>query len=134
MRLLTYPLLILVLSVPAIAQELYCGPNGKMTLRTTLGFGLNRKSGGKVTTSQWKTFLRTEVTPRFPEGFTVIQTNGQWRMANGRVELEKSRMLIVDRDDSPQLRQSVSEIVDIYKRKYDQEAVFWETARVCAGF
>ena len=60
-----------------IPTETVCGPLGTSYMRTTLYFGLNRKAGN-ISESQWKSFLRDEVTPRFPQGLTVWQAGGQW--------------------------------------------------------
>ena len=53
-------------------------------MRTTLYFGLTHRAG-RVSESQWQAFLREEVTPRFPDGLTVWQTDGQWRKSDGRI-------------------------------------------------
>jgi hypothetical protein len=119
-------------SAPPAAQR-ECGPLGTPLARTTLYFGLNRKSG-TVSEGEWKAFLRDQVTRRFPKGFTVWEANGQWRMADGRIAHERSKVLLVVHDETPELRQNVSEIIDAYKRMFEQESVLWETARVCAAF
>ena len=58
-------------------SERTCAP-GAAHMRTTLYFGLAHPLG-KVSESQWQAFLREEVTPRFPDGLTVWQADGQWR-------------------------------------------------------
>jgi hypothetical protein len=118
-------------SPPAAQRE--CGPLGTPYTRTTLYFGLNRKSG-TVKTSEWNAFVRDQVTTRFPQGFTVWEANGQWRMADGRIAHERSKVLLLVHDESPELREKVSEVVNTYKRMFEQESVLWETARVCAAF
>ena len=110
-----------------------CGPQGTALAQTTLYFGLNRKSG-TVSAAEWKAFLRDQVTTRFPQGFTVWEANGQWRKADGRIARERSKVLLLVHDDSPELRKNVSAIIDAYKRMFEQESVLWETAHVCASF
>lgn len=116
----------------AAAQE-PCGALGAAHTRTTLYFGLNR-ADGRVTASQWKSFVREEVTPRFPQGLTVWEAGGQWRKADGRIVRERSKVLLLVHDDSPSVRGAIAAIVERYKRMFAQEAVLWETARVCAAF
>jgi Protein of unknown function (DUF3574) len=110
-----------------------CGDIGTLQTRTTLYFGLNRK-GGNVTEAQWQAFLRDEVTPRFPQGFTVWQADGQWRRADGVIEHEHSKVLRLVHEDTPTQHAALAELIGRYKRAYQQESVLWETGSVCAAF
>jgi hypothetical protein len=116
-----------------IATETVCGPLGSSYMRTTLYFGLNRKAGN-ISESQWKAFLRAEVTPRFPQGLTVWQAGGQWRRSDGMIVRERSKVLLLVHDDKPEVRTAVASIIERYKQLFEQESVLWETARVCAAF
>ena len=41
-------------------------------------------------------FLATEVTPRFPGGFTVIDAKGQWRApGSDRISKERTKLLMI---------------------------------------
>jgi hypothetical protein len=102
-------------------------------MRTTLYFGLTHRSGN-VTESQWQAFLRNEVTPRFPQGLTVWEANGQWRRSDGRIARERAKVLLLVHDDTPPVRAALTAIVGAYKSTFQQESVLWETARVCAAF
>jgi hypothetical protein len=115
------------------APEAVCGPLGAAYVRTTLYFGLNRKAGN-ISATQWKSFLREEVTPRFPQGLTVWEAGGQWRRADGTIVRERSKVLLLVHDDSAPVRDAVSAIIGRYKQRFEQESVLWETARVCAAF
>jgi hypothetical protein len=102
-------------------------------MRTTLYFGLNRR-GGNVTDGQWKSFVRDEVTARFPQGLTVWEAGGQWRRSDGAIVRERSKILLLVHDDNPAVHGSIRSIVERYKRLFEQESVLWETARICAVF
>jgi len=102
-------------------------------MRTTLYFGLNRKMGN-VRAAQWRNVLRDHVTPRFPQGLTVWEANGQWRREDGVIAREKAKVLLLVHDDSQAVHDSINSIIESYKHLYDQESVLWETARVCAAF
>ena len=110
-----------------------CGQLGSNHMRTTLYFGLSHPSGS-ISESQWQTFLRTEVTPRFPDGLTVWEANGQWRRSDGKIGRERAKVLLLVHEESPSVRQAISAIVASYKRSFRQESVLWETAPVCAAF
>jgi hypothetical protein len=111
-----------------------CGPAGSGYMRTTLYFGLNKKSEGTVSKREWTNFLRDHVTTRFPQGFTVWEADGQWRLATGRIQREQSKVLLIVHDETAAVRVKIAEIIDQYKRSFEQESVLWETARVCASF
>ena len=96
-------------------------------------FGLTRPAG-KISEAEWQTFLRDEVTPRFPEGLTVIEADGQYRRADGTIQREPSKVLVILHDDKPSTRKALEELVVSYKKAFKQESVLWETARVCAAF
>jgi hypothetical protein len=66
---------------------------GKEMLRTELYFGIARRGGGTVGDDEWRAFLRDEITPRFPDGLTVLDARGQWRGHDG--ELIRSRVVMV---------------------------------------
>jgi hypothetical protein len=110
-----------------------CGPLGSAHMRTTLYFGLTHRAG-RVSESQWQTFLREEVTPRFPDGLTVWQADGQWRRPDGRISRERAKVLLLVHEESAAVRATLAALVESYKHSFQQESVLWETARVCAAF
>ena len=63
--------------------------------RCELFFGQSIPGGGEVSPAQWQAFVDREVTPRFPQGLTVLQAQGQWRNAQGHIEREASRVLVL---------------------------------------
>jgi len=110
-----------------------CGPAGTAHVRTTLYFGLTRPTG-RVSEDEWRTFLRQQVTPRFPDGLTVWEAQGQWRRSDGRISRERSKVLLLVHDDTVLARATLGEIVTAYKQRFEQESVLWESSSVCATF
>ena len=110
-----------------------CGPTGIAHVRTTLYFGLTRPTG-RVSEDEWRNFLRQQVTPRFPEGLTVWEAQGQWRRSDGRVARERSKVLLLVHDDTALARATLGELVTAYKQRFEQESVLWESSSVCATF
>lgn len=101
-------------------------------VRETLYFGLSRR-GGVVSETDWRKFLKEEVTPRFPDGLTVVDAHGQWRGAARLVVRERSKVLLVEHPDTEAARRSVEAIIAAYKKAFDQESVLWESEKVCAA-
>jgi Protein of unknown function (DUF3574) len=109
-----------------------CGASSASQIRTTLYFGLARPKGS-VSELEWQLFLRDEVTPRFPEGLTAWGAEGQWRSAAGAIDHEQSKVLLVVHAHTAAARQSVHAVIEAYRKKFEQESVLWESARVCAA-
>lgn len=107
-----------------------CGTATAAQVRTTLYFGSARPKGS-VSELEWQIFLRDEVTARFPEGLTVWDAHGQWRGSSGSVEHERAKVLLLVHPDTPAARQSVTAVIERYRKAFDQESVLWETSRVC---
>jgi hypothetical protein len=99
-----------------------------------LYLGHSKPGGGEVTESEFKSFLHEAVTPRFPQGLTVVHASGQWRMADGRISSERTTILELAHDASTADRVRIGEIVAEYKRRFRQESVLWLSHAVCAAF
>lgn len=88
---------------------------------------------GPVTPGQWTGFVEQTVTPRFPDGFTVWQADGQWRGESGKVEREASYVLNVVHAGSAADDQSFAAIIAAYKTQFQQQAVLRVQDEVCAN-
>ena len=108
-----------------------CGSATQSQVRTTLYFGMSRPTGA-VSELEWQLFLRDDVTPRFPEGLTVWDAQGQWKAKSG-IEQERSKVLLIVHPEGAAARSSVLALIDVYRKKFQQESVLWETARVCVA-
>ena len=109
-----------------------CGAATAAQVRTTLYFG-SAKPTGSVSELEWQLFLRDEVTSRFPEGLTVWDAEGQWRAPKGTIEHERSKVLLLVHPDTGAARQSVQDVIERYRKAFDQQSVLWETSRVCVA-
>ena len=95
-----------------------------------LFFGLGT-SDGIVSETAWARFLTEAVTPRFPDGLTVMEANGQWRGLGQRdVTVERARVVEIAHDDSPETDRRIGEVVSIYKHQHRQRSVMLTRARV----
>jgi len=110
-----------------------CAAPLKPALELNLYFGRDRQGRGEVSEAEWATFLAQEVTPRFPDGLSVINVAGQSRGATGPVEREKTKLLVVVVFDAPAHRAKVQAIVEAYNKRFGQHGVFRTEHVVCAG-
>jgi len=86
-----------------------------------LYFGIN-KPAGQVSERDFQWFLQQEVTPRFPDGLTVLDANGQFLGSKGIIK-EKTKLLILIHSNREEDKQEIQEIIDEYKTKFQQESV-----------
>jgi hypothetical protein len=90
---------------------------------------------GQVNDAAWKTFLDSEVSPRFPNGLTVFDASGQWRdPARGTVTRERSKVVLLVFRDDPHAQGRLHAIADAYKRRFNQRSVGIVLKPTCASF
>jgi hypothetical protein len=88
---------------------------------------------GAIGETEWRAFLDEEVTPRFPDGLSVIDIYGQYRNRQGAIGRERTKLLVIVVFDAPAHVARVQAIVDSYIRRYNQESVLRVERPVCAG-
>jgi hypothetical protein len=98
------------------------GRQGVLLISDTLFFGLST-ARGPVSEAEWSDFLRDIVTPRFPDGFTYWEANGQWRGADNRLVQERSMVLQIIHPDTFQAESAIQEIIHRYEAQFEQDAV-----------
>lgn len=93
-------------------------------VRTELFFGTARPDGA-VTDEEFKNFFDSEVTPRFPDGLTLLEGDGQFRGEDDVLIKEKSFILILlyPYETIKTSTLKIQRIREIYKKRFDQEAV-----------
>ena len=87
-----------------------------------------------VDDAAWDAFLKDTVTPRFPDGLTVLDALGQWRDSEGLVQKEHSKLLIIIVSPHPDNSHSISEVSEVYKRRFGQESVLQVVSNTCVSF
>ena len=95
-------------------------------MRTELYFGRSIPSGGKVSNAAWRKFVKTHVTPAFPEGSSVIDAKGQWRDSKtGKTISERSKVLVVlyKQQDQEATNQALEKVADAYIKQFHQQSV-----------
>ena len=99
-------------------------------------FGREKGDGAMVTEEEWSGFLADTVTPRFPDGLTVVDARGQWLdTSEGRLYVESTKLLnvLVPSGVTDVGLASVRAVSDEYKSRFDQQAVFYTTLPACAA-
>ena len=124
-------------AVDPCPDELY-GPGSEPWVRGELYFGLPSDDGAASGEERFGEFLDTEVTPRFPDGLTLLTGLGQWRSSStGEISQQESALLIIlyPADLSGETSARFEEIRDAYETQFDQESVLRAAAGpVCTSF
>lgn len=114
------------------------GVEAEPWVRSELFFGTTRPDGSEYTEEEWLAFLDDEVTPRFPDGLTVLTGIGQFLGSSGEVGRETSKVLIILYPAETAAESSVllEEIRDAYEEQFEQESVLRadDSAPVCTSF
>jgi hypothetical protein len=109
-------------------------PGTQALVRSELYFGRLRPDGTVVSDAEWRTFVAEEITPRFPDGFTVFDALGQYRGRDGQIVSEPTKVLLIVHGPDARRRGSVQELRDLYRRLFQQESVLLIESPAHAGF
>jgi hypothetical protein len=106
------------------AQPAAPGVDAQLFARTELYFGSERP-GPDVSRAEFAQFLDREITPRFPDGLTLLTGRGQFREADGAIVEETSFVLILfyPYEDRAEASALIEEIRRLYLEQFDQESV-----------
>ena len=102
--------------------------------RIELIFGLARKGRNEIGEEEWVAFLERVVTPRFPDGLTVFQGQGQWRSPAGIAVKEASRLLLIWAKPADDLEARIEALRDTWKAAQQQESVLRADGNSCVSF
>jgi hypothetical protein len=125
-------LLSICIATAGHAQPFEC--KGEQRQVAELWFG--RKIGDRiaVTESKWARFVDREITPRFPDGLSVVDAKGQWRDAErNKIVREPSKLVTIvlsGKGDNERLQA----IIDAYKRQFRQQSVGLVVRPACVAF
>jgi len=105
-------------------------------IRSELYFAVGNEDGtGIIDDAHWRAFLDAEVTPRFPDGLTVLDGYGQWRFQqDGRLVRQRCKVLVVLHDESAKRREDIEAIRLAWKRMTGHESVLWARGAVDVSF
>ncbi|WP_332641540.1 DUF3574 domain-containing protein [Brevundimonas sp.] len=125
---------VLALSACATEGGAACTTGSQAGSTAELYFGRNIGDQPGVSEADWRAFLDEEVTPRFPDGLTVIDAAGQWRSQSGAIGREASKVLVIVLSGRSDERARLDAIREAYKRRFRQEAVMLVERAACIAF
>ena len=97
-------------------------------LKSELYFGVGDRDdpASRIDEARWQGFLDREVTPRFPDGLTVLDAYGQW-LFRGRAAPERldSKVLVILHPDTPAERAKIDAVRSAWKTETGHQSVLW---------
>ena len=136
-RPLSVALAMLVLSTAARAELEVIPCDGALQAQQVaqLLFGRNVEDRARVSEADFNGFVVREVSPRFPEGFTVIDAAGQWRdKRRGTIVHEAAKIIEIVLPAGEDNRVKIDAIVEAYKLQFQQQSVGLIVAPACVRF
>lgn len=108
---------------------------GQLLARTELYFGRAKPDGSMVSDDEFRAFLDNIITPRFPNGLTVLSGAGQFRGSSGVITREGSMFVILlypsgEKESSAR----IEEIRGSYRKTFTQESVLRVDGESCVYF
>ncbi len=117
------------------ASLMGCRGDQQGMLAAELLFGRRIGDRGTVSEAEWARFLAREISPRFPDGLTVLDAAGHWRDATrNRIMREPSKVVLIVFRDDPQKQEDLNAIAAAYKRQFRQQSVGIVIKPACASF
>ena len=111
------------------ATKNYHSPKPILLTKDELYFGLLKPNGEEISETNWKQFINSQVTPRFPEGLTVLNADGQYMNT-----CEKAKLVVIIHANTPKDNRSISEVISHYKEAFQQQSVLRVTTSVTVLF
>ena len=119
---------------PAWSHTSSCPAGLDRFIEYRLFFGRSRQGVEVVSDAAWDAFLADEITPRFPDGLTVLDAAGQWRDSSGTVIRERAKLVIILAGPGGESLRHTEEIAEGFRRQFDQESVLRVIGETCVAF
>ena len=117
-----------------VDRALTCRGDLKPATTAELVFGRNIGDAPGVSDADWKDFVDQEVTPRFPDGLTVLDAAGQWRGTGEGITREASKVLLLVLTGAAGEHDKIEAVRSAYRTRFRQESVLLIERPACVGF
>jgi hypothetical protein len=119
----------------AMPHEQASCPAGQESLKTAqLFFGRNIGSKPGVSQADFQRFVDTELTPRFPDGLTIMEGGGQWRGSENQLIREAAKVVLIVLPKKGDAPARIDAVRTAYKKQFNQDAVLLITQPACVSF
>lgn len=140
LRLVLCSFLLLVVSTgcasqPSLVKNETNAVSDSLWTKEELYFGMDIPNGGTISEEEWNTFVASEITPRFPDGITILNGLGQYRYQTDTITKEPTKIVVIFfREHVEEQEKAIDGIISLYKQQFHQESVLRATSRVSVKF
>jgi hypothetical protein len=107
----------------------------KPMLVAELFFGRDIAGAAGVTDAEWDSFVADTLGRRFPDGFTVLDAQGQWFDPERRtVSREATKYVVIAAADSSRSLDDLDFVMKDYERRFHQQSVGLLLDHRCGAF
>jgi Protein of unknown function (DUF3574) len=92
-------------------------------IEAELFFGRNIAGGTEVSEEEFQSFVNKIITPRFPDGLTIVDGLGQFKDSTGQIIEEESKSVKLIFEDTVGNERLIDEIIETYIQQFNQESV-----------
>jgi hypothetical protein len=118
----------------AAAVDSGCGVGEHSAQAVQLFFGRNIGKSPGVSEADFDAFLEREISPRFPEGLSVIDTAGVWRGPDGIAVHELGKAVVIVLSGKSDDTERLSAVTAAYKARFAQDSVMTAQNQTCVAF
>ena len=97
-------------------------------------FGRAVAGRANVSDAEWAVFAASELTRRFPGGFSVSEVAGQWRGADGLIVRESTKRVSLVLTEPDRQRPDLNEAAEAFRTRFAQDSVLLTETPVCVRF
>lgn len=109
-------------------------PTGQERLRTAqLFFAPNTDGKPRVSDADFRKFADEELTPRFPDGLTILNGGGQWRGSENQLIREASKVVLIVLPAKGDAGARIEAARRAYTKRFRQESVLLVTQASCVS-
>jgi hypothetical protein len=116
------------------AAILHCPSGESRADLVQLVFGRNDGDKLAVSDDDWRRFIDEVVTPRFPDGLSVMDVQGQWRAPGGTLVREPSKIVYLVLDGGPDDPAKIAHIREDYMQRFHQKSVLLVSQKACVAY
>ncbi|HLZ77578.1 DUF3574 domain-containing protein [Phenylobacterium sp.] len=110
-------------------------PAGQEAQRTAqLFFGRNIGGQPGVSEAEFQKFIDQEITPKFPDGLTVMDGGGQWRGDENKLIREAAKVVLIVLPKRGDASGRIEAVRNAYKARFHQDSVLLITQSSCVSF
>lgn len=108
-------------------------PVGQSSLRTAQLFFGRGDPKPPINEAAFRKFVYDELTPRFPDGLTILAGGGQWKGADERLIRNAAKVVLIVLPQRGDVAPKIEAVRAAYKLKFHQDSVLLVASPTCVA-